>query len=40
MLKSTFDRAAFVGYFAVRRALLAAGVITTRLAQEPRCALR
>jgi glycosyltransferase involved in cell wall biosynthesis len=31
MLKSTFDRAAFVGYFAVRRALLAAGVITTPL---------
>jgi glycosyltransferase involved in cell wall biosynthesis len=40
LLQSTFDRAAFVGYFAVRRALLAAGVIAARPAEDARCASR
>lgn len=38
LLESTFDRAAFVAYFAVRRALLAAGVITAPLTEDGRCA--
>jgi glycosyltransferase involved in cell wall biosynthesis len=38
LLRSTFQRAAFVGYFALRRALLGAGVIATTLPEDARCA--
>ena len=38
--RSTFERAAFVGYFALRRALLGAGVIATTLPEEARCESR
>ena len=40
LLRSTFERAAFVGYFALRRALLGAGVIATTLPEEARCESR
>ena len=40
LVRSTFERAAFVGYFALRRALLGAGVIATTLPEEARCESR
>ena len=40
LVRSTLERASFVGYFAARRALLGARVIVAPLEQEPRCASR